>query len=162
MVKYWFSRLAVAASIFISSPVMGHDTVVSDPIDEIECLALNIYWESRDQLLEGQFAVALVTMNRVASRDFPNMVCSVVWQKAWSKHVGRYVPQFTWTLDGKPDRPLERAAWRRALWVALIVYRDMVPDFTRGAVYYHNTTALPWWRSSFVYIARIGDHLFYR
>ena len=42
------------------------------------CLALNIYFEARDQTVKGQMAVALVTINRVTSKRFPNTICKVV------------------------------------------------------------------------------------
>ena len=38
---------------------------------------------SRGEPRSGQFAVAEVTMNRVASRYFPSTVCSVVYEKRW-------------------------------------------------------------------------------
>ena len=41
--------------------------------NEINCLAKNIYFEARDQLTKGQIAVALVTINRVRSKHFPNV-----------------------------------------------------------------------------------------
>ena len=44
------------------------------------CLALNVYFESRDQPLIGQFAVAETVLNRVHSEDFPDDVCEVVFQ----------------------------------------------------------------------------------
>jgi len=44
------------------------------------CLALNIYFEARSEPIQGQIAIAEVTLNRVASPNFPNDVCSVVLQ----------------------------------------------------------------------------------
>ena len=43
-------------------------------------MAKNIYYEARDQTTKGQIAVALVTINRVKSRRFPNSICKVVKQ----------------------------------------------------------------------------------
>jgi len=49
------------------------------------CLALNVYFEARNQDTDGQILVAEVTMNRVADDRFPDEVCAVVWQnKAFS------------------------------------------------------------------------------
>ena len=45
------------------------------------CLALNIYFEARSEPIEGQIAIAEVTLNRVASTNYPNDVCSVVLQE---------------------------------------------------------------------------------
>lgn len=47
---------------------------------EIECLAKNIYHESRGESLKGQMAVAWVTLNRTRHPSFPNTVCKVVNQ----------------------------------------------------------------------------------
>ena len=48
--------------------------------DEVNCLALNIYHEARNQPFMGKLAVGFVTLNRVKSKEFPNTVCGVVKQ----------------------------------------------------------------------------------
>ena len=75
----------------------------------IMCLAMNVYWEARNQSIAGQVAVAQVTMNRVASPDYPNDVCGVVHQHK----------QFSWQWDGKSDVPKEDASWNKAQMVAM-------------------------------------------
>ena len=74
--------------------------------NEINCLALNLYFEARDQDKEGQIAVGLVTINRVLSKHYPNSICDVVWQQNKNKK-GNLIAQFSWTLDGMHDSPLE-------------------------------------------------------
>ena len=92
------------------------------------CLALNVYFEARSEPMIAQFAVAQVTMNRVASEKYPDNVCDVVWQKK----------QFSWTHDGKSDKPKEAKAWEVAQWVAKVVLEDedrtlaVVPHDTAG------------------------------
>ena len=49
-------------------------------LEAITCLALNIYWEARNQSFIAQVAVAEVTMNRVYDDRNPNTVCEVVKQ----------------------------------------------------------------------------------
>ena len=66
------------------------------------CLALNVYFEARNDTMVGQYAVAQVVINRVQSSKFPNDVCSVVKQ---SRNDGTC--QFSWYCDGKSDRPRE-------------------------------------------------------
>ena len=44
------------------------------------CLALNIFFEARNQSLEGQLAVADVVFNRVRDPRYPDNVCDVVYQ----------------------------------------------------------------------------------
>ena len=54
--------------------------------DEVECLALNIYHEARNQPTVGKLAVAQVTMNRVKDVRFPNTICGVVYQGYYSNN----------------------------------------------------------------------------
>ena len=75
------------------------------------CLALAIYWEARNQPTIGQLAVAQVVVNRVESKRWPSTICDVVWQKK----------QFSWTHDGKSDRPKEKTAWRKSKMLAALV-----------------------------------------
>ena len=39
--------------------------------DEVRCLATNIYWEARNQSIQGMYAVADVTLNRVKDDRWP-------------------------------------------------------------------------------------------
>ena len=50
------------------------------------CLALNVYFEARNDSMVGQYAVAQVVMNRVQSSKFPDDVCSVVKQSRMMAH----------------------------------------------------------------------------
>lgn len=121
---------------------------------ELECLALNIYHEARNQELQGQLAVGLVTLNRVKNNRWPDTICGVVWQRK----------QFSWTHDGKPDRPYNKPVWEqiRSLARMLLNARDVYPDFTKGALYYHAKYVKPVWRHQLVEVAEIGSHVFYR
>ena len=46
----------------------------------VECLALNMYHEARDQGTAGLFAVSAVVLNRVNDSRFPNTICEVIYQ----------------------------------------------------------------------------------
>ena len=53
------------------------------------CLALNIYHEARGEPIEGQRAVASVTLNRTLDPRWPSTVCGVVYdpqQFSWTSH----------------------------------------------------------------------------
>src|SRR3954453_10045701 len=78
----------------------------------IACLALNVYFEARGEPEAGQYAVAEVTMNRVASPYYPDTVCDVVYQKNWDSIRGRYVAAFSWTEFRSLPEPRGRE-WRR-------------------------------------------------
>src|ERR1700685_59090 len=64
---------------------------------DLECLAENVYFEARGEPLEGQYAVAEVTLNRTRSDHFPHTVCGVVHQTRWDPSRGRFVADFSWT-----------------------------------------------------------------
>jgi spore germination cell wall hydrolase CwlJ-like protein len=126
--------------------------------EALECLALNIYHEARSESEAGQMAVAAVTLNRVRSETFPDLVCDVVQQGG--EHRNRC--QFSWWCDGKSDRPTETEAWKRARRIARRSLRGLAPDPTDGALYYHATYVKPRWTRTFERTARIGNHVFYR
>ena len=76
--------------------------------DDRIALACNVYWEARTESPQGMMAVIAVTMNRVASDKFPDTIHEVVWQNK----------QFSWTHDGKVDRPRNRPTWEQALRIS--------------------------------------------
>jgi N-acetylmuramoyl-L-alanine amidase len=117
------------------------------------CLAQNVYWEARDQSIAGQVAVAQVTMNRVASPDYPNDVCSVVHQHK----------QFSWYWDGKSDVPREAASWNRAQMVAMgVLAGSGHGELTNPNItHYHAVYSKPYWAPTMKLVAQIGDHIFY-
>ena len=48
---------------------------------QVDCLAQNMYFESGWEPVDGQIAVAMVTINRQESGDFAPTICGVVKQK---------------------------------------------------------------------------------
>jgi spore germination cell wall hydrolase CwlJ-like protein len=119
-------------------------------VADLECLAENVYYEARGEPLVGQYAVAEVTMNRVASRDFPNSVCEVVHRRG----------AFSWTY--RTDLPAPYGyEWRRAQAVASSVYDNIEAPLVNGALYYHATYVSPDWAATRRQVAFVGHHLFY-
>lgn len=125
----------------------------------LECLALNIYWEARSEPLEGQVAVAAVTLNRVNEARFPDTVCAVVKQGG-NKRLNRC--QFSWWCDGKSDKPTEAAAWQTSKALARRVLFGELADPTGSALWYHANYVSPSWTSRKVQTAWIGRQIFYR
>ncbi|MCC2663480.1 MAG: cell wall hydrolase SleB [Geminicoccaceae bacterium] len=126
---------------------------------ELDCLALNIYWEARSEPPVGQLAVASVVLNRVADPAFPDTICDVVTEGA---ERGRHRCQFSWHCDGERDQPGNPAAWENALSVARLALDGAQDDPSRGALWYHSDRVRPAWSRNMAVIARIGGHLFYR
>lgn len=125
------------------------------------CLALNVYYESRGEPSMGQYAVAVVTLNRADYQA--ERVCSVVTQKG----------QFSWTLDPKKKLrfkngvvvipgSLEKAAWQQSLMVARHTFYGRIHDITDGATYFHTVDVSPAWSTKFKRTRKIGRHIFYR
>jgi spore germination cell wall hydrolase CwlJ-like protein len=126
---------------------------------ELRCLALNVYWEARSETPLGRLAVASVTLNRVANRNFPNTICEVVLQ---GQEQGLHRCQFSWVCDRRGNEPGDDAAWRDAELVAFAALFLNLPDPTRGALWYHADYVSPPWADSMAQAMRIGRHLFYR
>ena len=149
-----FKIAAVLAALLLSTsinmPTKPKTQIVKAKAQDIECLAKNIYHEARGEPFQGQIAVALVTVNRVASGLFQNTICNVVYANR----------QFSWTLD-KNKRVKDKKAWASAVEVATAVLSRRVyePDFT--AVYFHASHVKPIWAKTKIVIAKIGNHIFY-
>ncbi|MGH6946648.1 MAG: cell wall hydrolase [Kiloniellales bacterium] len=126
---------------------------------EIECLALNIYFEARGESKDGRIAVGHVVMNRVADRRFPSSVCEVV-QQGGEDALHRC--QFSWWCDGRSDRPTDVAAWDASKALARKIYWGLSEDPTGGALWYHADYVKPYWRKVFAQGPTIGHHIFYR
>jgi hypothetical protein len=128
---------------------------------ELHCLAENIYFEARGESLEGQYAIAEVTMNRLASPHFPDTVCEVVHDTRWDRLRRRLVAHFSWTafeVRSEPTGP----AWKQAKVVATAVYDGHYMPVVPGALFYHATYVNPYWANSKRIVAKIGNHIFYR
>lgn len=134
------------------------------PVEEIECLAKNIYFEARNESEEGMIAVAQVTKNRVENPNYPKTYCGVVWQVTKNKRTGKKVAQFSWTLDGKPDVPHNQDIYSESLLIAEKMLQnklnsDIIPE---DVYHYHAVYVKPRWASRMQRVAKIGNHLFYR
>lgn len=121
---------------------------------QIHCLAENIYFEARGESRLGRMAVAWVTLNRVNDPNFPNTICEVVWEDG----------QFSWTHDGKSDKPSDPTAWMDAQITAWLVYntQDQQFDPTDGATMFHANYVKPKWRKEYEQTSRIDNHVFYK
>ena len=127
---------------------------------DLTCLARNIYFEARGEPMAGQYAVAEVTMNRVASKRFPGTVCTVVHEKRWDVIRNRYVGAFSWTEMDSLSRP-KGIPWQRATMVAVSAYDNQEAASVSGALFYHAERITPRWSRTKKMVAEIGRHKFY-
>lgn len=128
--------------------------------DELNCLALNIYYEARGSNLADKAAVADVVINRTLDRRYPSSICDVV-QDGYIP--GKRVCQFSWYCDGKSDTPVDQDKWMEAQSIAfnMMEFGDY-RGITEGATHYHATYVDPFWASSLQMVGRIGAHIYYR
>jgi spore germination cell wall hydrolase CwlJ-like protein len=149
----------------VEEKIVAYDWNPKSFEDEIECMAKNIYFESRNEDIVGQIAVGLATINRVKDPAFPDTICEVVWEKRKHKITGRWVAQFSWTWDGKKDTPLEEKHWEESLTLAGAMLAegslDNFVDITNGAEHYHATYVKPYWRKKLRMVFVNGLHIFY-
>jgi spore germination cell wall hydrolase CwlJ-like protein len=165
----WYSRdRRRLALVFVLGAVAGAAGFLTYSVlasandrNNLNCLAQNVYFEARGEPTAGQYAVAEVTMNRVASGRFPDTVCGVVHEKRWDPIRERYVGGFSWT--DLRDRPAPQGEeWQRAWKIAEeVYYRNREPDLD-GATYFHATYVRPTWSQEKTVVARIGRHVFYK
>ena len=155
--KSAFYRALLVVTLAAMAILTGHEWMIRAEAQratartlDLSCLAENVYYESRGEPLVGQYAVAEVTMNRVASPDFPDTVCEVVHARG----------AFSWTYQTERLQPYGYE-WRRAQSVASSVYDNREAPLVNGALFYHATYVSPRWAATRSQVALIGRHLFY-
>jgi spore germination cell wall hydrolase CwlJ-like protein len=117
------------------------------------CIALNVYYEARNDNMAGKVAVAQVVMQRMHDPRWPVDACSVVYQPA----------QFSWYWDGKSDTPRDMLAWDEAQLIASAVLAGS-GHANLDATHYHAYYVVPtdWPMERMEFIAQIGYHLFWK
>ena len=122
------------------------------------CLAMNIYHEARSEPIAGRVAVAEVTLNRVASKYYPDNVCAVVYQK------GKKTCAFSWTCDNISDTPHEKKVFDSAKRLArmMLVNGNNVAVVGKNATHYHGKSVKPYWLTDVKKIKQVGNHIFYK
>jgi spore germination cell wall hydrolase CwlJ-like protein len=156
MRKLWIT-LPILFFVMWAQEIQAKDT-------EVHCLAENIYFEARSESTAGRMAVALVTLNRVKDERFPNTICGVVKQTKYypSGRIDLHSCQFSWYCDGKPDTIADKNCYKDILLIAEVMYAYETEDFTRGALWYHNTKVKPKWSMVYTNTVSIDNHIFYK
>lgn len=145
-------------------------------LEQAYCLAKNVYYEAGNEDIQGQFAVASVTLNRANDSRFPTTVCEVVKQTTISNVSKKIVCQFSWYCEadkrGKDipvrnkDGTINQAVvdkFQVASIVAITALAGEVPDASGGATHFHNPNVVkPAWSRTLKKTKRVGNHDFYR
>jgi spore germination cell wall hydrolase CwlJ-like protein len=133
-----------------------------------QCLAINTYYEARNQSKAGRLATMQVVLNRVYSHHFPDDICGVVTQgPTYTNWLGNEWPvrdqcQFSWYCDGLSDIPVEATTFFEMEELVDEFLSNNMIDFTDGALYYHADYVEPEWKDDYIVTAVIGNHIFYR
>lgn len=161
----------IIAAILFTIPVQIIDPKIKVVVDtrkaEISCLAKNIYWEAGNQSTKGKEAVAQVTLNRVASKSFPNNVCSVVYERnKIKKEDGKFktVCQFSWTCTTKKNKkPPKSKEWVESIKIAenFIKNNHRIKKLEKALYYHADYIIEPNWVDGMIKLSKIGNHIFY-
>lgn len=165
----WFNGFLVIGSLvgmlILSQPPYIQTKPVPvkiDSLNQVYCLATNLYFEARSQSEEEQYAVAKVVLNRVEDAKYPNTICGVVYQARLDDNGNplKHKCQFSWYCDGKKDVIKNKKAYDKAFTVAMkAVIND--DDPTEGSLWYHANYVKPSWAKTFSKKAVLGSHVFY-
>lgn len=116
------------------------------------CLVCNCFFETRGESLQGKVAVAKTVLSRVDSKEFPNTVCGVIYQRS----------QFSWanpkeTKKYNATTPTDRQTLKDC--------RDAsdtaINEGANGLLYFYNPRKVtPAWSRRMQSCGRVGEHLF--
>ncbi|MFD1033651.1 cell wall hydrolase [Sphingomonas hankookensis] len=133
----------------LAAAVAAQSAVIDD--EELNCIAIGVYYESKGEPLAGQLAVADVILNRANSGRFPASACGVLTQRS----------QFSFVKGGRlPDVDTSRPAWKTAVAIARIARDELWKSPAKGALFFHARRVSPNWGKTRV--ASLGNHIFYR
>ena len=130
---------------------------------QLGCLARNVFYEANGEPMEGQMAVAQVTVNRARSGLFPRDLCAVVAQTSYADDKTK-VCQFSWMCDNKFDKNRVISSNNPSYIAARRVYLEnqRVASLDKDTYYFHRHDVKidPSWPHHVV--DQIGNHVFYK
>jgi spore germination cell wall hydrolase CwlJ-like protein len=135
-------------------PIETQKPIEPNPKD-VKCVAEAVYFESKNEPIKGQKAVAHVILNRTKNPKFPSTVCRVVSQKTDSGC------QFSYKCTNKALVMKNEKDYQTAKEVAKEVLMGE-NDITRGAIYFHNNHVKPAWAKLSNLTMTVGNHKFYK
>ena len=144
-------------TIALSIPTLSQKPVHTFSQADLNCLHENIFFEARNQPLEGMKMVGIVTIKRTEQPEFAHTICGVVHEHA----------QFSWTLKNHKVNhkdKIEDNAWEYTGVVAENLLNDYnsLDNNYNGLVYYHATRIKPpHWTHNLKKEFTIGSHIFY-
>lgn len=176
-------NLLLLSSTMLTTPAIANDIDTISHDSQVNCMALNMYFESKNQPDVDMYAVGHVVLNRMESDLFPirkngkiadaydraptvNTTCDIVYD-AKLDIKGNPIKngcQFSWYCDGKPEIISSRKRWNKAVEISndLLNDRYYEYDFTGGALWYHADYVMPNWAKTKIKTIQIVNHIYYR
>ena len=116
------------------------------------CLVCNCFFETSSESLQGKVAVAKTVLSRVASKEFPNTVCGVVFQRS----------QFSWTNDSNPNFfDARKPEDIKVLKDCRDASDTAMNEGANGLLYFYNPRKVtPAWASRMKKCGRVENHAF--
>jgi len=148
-IEYRVSTLADKVDAITDIIINTNETIKYTPADR-DCLTKNIYYEAGVEKVEGKYAVANVTINRLKSGKYGKNICEVVYAKK----------QFSWTNQKKLPKP-NPAVWAESREVAVNALNGARVKNLDKSMFYHATYVKPKWVDNNHYVTQIGQHKFY-
>jgi spore germination cell wall hydrolase CwlJ-like protein len=154
-------KQSIISTILLCFSVIGYGSAINaEQCDQVETLALNMYYEARgdgrniQEVSDSMQMVGEVTLNRLLFERYPNTICEVVYQKG---------PQFSWTIR-KDKVPTELEQWKLARQLAQSLLDGTAEYFDNGATHFLNLQTVkraPKWTTRFNKVGKVGSHTFY-
>ena len=132
---------------FVSENNQNTETKINE--NDLYWLSRLIYAEAVGQPLEGKIAVGNVVMNRVRSKDYPDNVYDVIFDK---KYGTQFSPTENGSIYNEPDSECIEAAKKVLEGYSL---DDRIVYFVN-----HDLSSSTWFYTR-TFVFKIGDHSFY-
>ena len=129
---------------------------------QLTCLARNVFYEASGEPMQGQMAVAQVTVNRARSGMFPNDLCAVVAQTTVVE--GDKICQFSWYCDSRlnKNRVIDKNSPSYIAAKKVFLEGKKVANIDQNVMWFHENSVKinPRWPHKVA--AQIGNHVFYK
>jgi len=134
-----------------------------------KCLATMIYGEARGEAFTGKVAVAYTALNRAVNRP----LCDVILQpKQYSIFNGSAEWHAAATdplVEPAQENKADEEGWQDSLRAAKLVMAGEVSDPSNGSTHYISDRVMklkkykyPKWSRTYVQVAKIGEHRFFK
>ncbi|QDH83495.1 cell wall hydrolase [Achromobacter phage Motura] len=149
----WLTKLNQVQKYPVADIELAAEQLYS--MEDLQCLAKNVFHEAGVETDNGKIAVAQVTLNRVAAGRWGDSICDVVYSPA----------QFSWTLQPhKVKEEPKGELWESSLQAAVRVLQGERNDELAESLFYYNPDKVrrtPAWASKKYMIGKVDSHIFF-